>query len=54
VAAVHAAVVAPEREVTRKWFSWRWLLTDDLLDRLVSEGRLVRPEPGWVAAPASV
>jgi len=53
VAAVRAAVVAPEREVTRKWFSWRWLFPDDLVDRLVSDGRLVRPEPGWVAAPVS-
>jgi hypothetical protein len=53
VAAVRAAVIAPEREVTRKWFSWRWLFEDDLVDRLVREGRLVRPEPGWVSAPAS-
>jgi hypothetical protein len=53
VAAVQAAVVAPEREITHKWFSWRWLLRDDVVDRLVSEGRLERPEPGWVAAPAS-
>jgi hypothetical protein len=53
VAAVAAAVVAPEREIARKWFSWRWLFPADLVDRLVSEGRLVRPEPGWVAAPTS-
>jgi hypothetical protein len=53
VAAVRAAVVAPEREVTRKWFSWRWLFPDDLVDQLVSDGRLERPEPGWVATPAS-
>jgi hypothetical protein len=53
VAAVRAAVLAPEREVTRKWFSWRWLFPDDLVDRLVSDGRLVRPERGWVAVPAS-
>ena len=52
VAAVQAAVVAPEREVPR-WFSWAWLVPPDLLERLVSEGRLVRPEPGWVAAPPS-
>jgi hypothetical protein len=50
VAAVRAAVVAPEREVPRKWFSWRWLFPKDLVDRLVNEGRLERPEPGWVAA----
>jgi hypothetical protein len=54
VAAVSAAVIAPERELTRAWFSWRWLFDDDLVERLVSEGRLVRVEPGWVTAPASV
>jgi hypothetical protein len=53
VAAVGAAVVAPESEVARKWFSWRWRFGDDLLDQLVSDGRLERPAPGWVAAPAS-
>jgi hypothetical protein len=53
VAAVTAAVVAPERELARKWFSWRWLVTPELVDLLVSEGRLERPERGWVAAPAS-
>jgi hypothetical protein len=52
VAAVRAAVVAPEREVPR-WFSWSWRVPPDLVDRLVAEERLVRPEPGWVAAPAS-
>lgn len=53
VAAVRAAVVAPEREITRTWFSWRSLLDDRLVERLVSEGRLERVEPGWVTAPAS-
>jgi len=53
VASARAAVVAPEREVVRKWFSWRWLFPGDLVDQLVSEGRLERPEPGWLAAPAS-
>jgi hypothetical protein len=53
VAAVRAAVVAPERELTRKWFSWRRRFPTDLVDRLVGEGRLERPAPGWVAAPAS-
>ena len=48
VAAVRAAVVAPEDEVPR-WFSWRWYWEDDLLDRLVGEGRLERPEDGWLA-----
>jgi hypothetical protein len=50
VAGVRAAVVAPEREPAR-WFAWRF--GPDLVDRLVSDGRLERPEPGWVAAPAS-
>jgi hypothetical protein len=53
VAAVRAAVVAPEREVARKWFSWSWAFPAELVDLLVSEGRLERPAPGWVAAPAS-
>jgi len=52
VAAVRAAVVATEREVPR-WFAWRWRFDANLVDRLVNEGRLERPEPGWVAAPAS-
>jgi hypothetical protein len=50
VAAVRAAVVAPEPELNRKWFSWRSLFDDDLVERLVSEGRLERIEPGWVSA----
>ena len=53
VAAVRAAVVAPEREVPR-WFSWTWnRRKEDLVERLMGEGRLERPEPGWVTAPAS-
>jgi len=51
VAAVRAAVIAPEREIVRAWFSWRWLFDEDLVDRLVSEGRLARIEPRWVTAP---
>jgi hypothetical protein len=53
VAAVRAAVVAPERELARKWFSWRSVFPAELVDLLVSEGRLERPSPGWVGAPAS-
>jgi hypothetical protein len=53
VAAVRAAVVAPELEVPRGWFSWRSLLDDSLVERLISEGRLERTEPGLVTAPAS-
>jgi hypothetical protein len=46
VRAVRAAVIAPEPELPR-WFAW-W--EDGLVGRLVEEGRLVRPEPGWLAA----
>lgn len=46
VAGVRAAVVAPERELPR-WFPW-W--EDGLAERLISEGRLLRPEDGWVSA----
>ena len=46
VRAVRAAVLAPENEV-RRWFFW-W--EDGLSDRLVEEGRLARPETGWLAA----
>lgn len=49
VAAVRAAVVAPEREV-RHWFSWRWVFRPELVEDLVADGRLERPEPGWLAA----
>jgi hypothetical protein len=53
VAAVGAAVVAPEREVPR-WFSWTWNRREEnRVGRLVDERRLERPEPGWVTAPAS-
>jgi len=48
-AGVRAAVLAPEAELPR-WFSWRWYWDEELVDRLVAAGRLVRPEPGWVAA----
>jgi len=47
VAGVRAAVVAPERELPR-WFSWSWLVGPDLVERLVQDGRLTRPERGWV------
>lgn len=52
VVGVRAAVLAPERELPR-WFSWRWLFADDLVDRLVGEGRLERPAPGWVTTPST-
>ena len=44
-AAVRAAVVAPEREVS-SWFGWP--LPPGLLDQMVAEGRLRRPAPGLV------
>jgi hypothetical protein len=47
VAGIRAAVVAPEREAAR-WFSW---FEEGLVERLVDDGRLVRPEPGWLATP---
>jgi hypothetical protein len=49
VAGVRAAVVCPEREPMR-WFSWTWRWEDGLVERLLADGRLVRPEPGWLAA----
>jgi hypothetical protein len=52
VAGVRAAVLATEGEIPR-WFAWRWRYEAGLVDRLVSEGRLERPEPGFVSAPAS-
>jgi hypothetical protein len=48
VAGVRAAVVAPERELPR-WFSWKRPIGPGLVDRLVDEGRLERPEPGWIS-----
>ena len=47
VAAVRAAVVAPESEIAR-WFSWAW--PRDLLTQLVESGRLWQPQEGWLAA----
>ena len=49
VAAVRAAVVVPEKE-PRRWFSWRWRWEDGLIDGLVEDGELSRPEPGWLSA----
>lgn len=46
VAAVRAAVLAPEPEL-RRWFPW-W--EDNVVERLVADGLLYRPEPGWIAA----
>lgn len=46
VAAVQAAVLAPESELPR-WFPWR---EDGFVEQLVEDGRLMRPAPGWISA----
>ena len=46
VAGVRAAVIAPEDEVRRSWFTWK--LPSNLLDELVESGHLTRPSPGVV------
>ena len=51
VTGVRAAVVAQDRELP-KWFSWSWYWQKRLIDELVDEGRLARPEPGWVSVPS--
>jgi hypothetical protein len=48
VAGVRAAVVVREQE-PKRWFSWTWRWDNGLIDRLVADGRLQRPEPGWLA-----
>ncbi len=48
-AGVRAAVVAPEREVSR-WFSWREYWDGGMVESLVREGRLVRVEKHLAAA----
>ena len=48
VAGVRAAVLAPEREA-RNWFSWP--AGPELVEEIVADERLVRPEAGWLAAP---
>jgi len=50
VAAVRAAVLAPEAEVPR-WFSFSERPDAALIDALVAAGRLTRPAPGWLALP---
>jgi hypothetical protein len=49
VAGVRAAVVTPERELGG-WFSWSWRFSNELVEELVREGRIARPEPGWITA----
>jgi hypothetical protein len=49
VAAVRAAVVAPEREMSH-WFSWKWYWDDLLVGELVAKGRLQRVD-GHISVP---
>lgn len=49
VAAVQAAVVAPEPEL-RRWFTWHWYWPDSLVEDLIGEKRLRRVD-GHVTAP---
>ena len=49
VAAVRAAVIAPESEV-RRWFSWQWYWTGTLVDDLVRAARLRRVEDHLTAS----
>ena len=46
LAGMKAAVIAPESDL-KSWFTWP--VPDFTVDRLVEEGRLVRPAPGLVA-----
>jgi hypothetical protein len=48
VACVRAAVLVPDAEPAR-WFSWSSRPDTTLVDRLVADGRLARPAPGWVS-----
>ena len=50
VVAVRAAVVTPERHLLRRFFSWSWRLSPELVEGLVVDGRVERAEPGWLAA----
>jgi hypothetical protein len=50
VAGVRAAVIAPESDV-RSWFSWP--IPAATIDRLVDDGRLVRPVRGQLAIAAA-
>jgi hypothetical protein len=50
VACVRAAVLVPQAELAR-WFSWPAQPDTALIDRLVGEGRVARPAPGFIAAP---
>jgi|SRR5712692_2046331 len=46
IAAMRAAVLAPEGDL-RNWFSWP--IPSGTVEKLVADGRLVRPALGWLA-----
>jgi hypothetical protein len=46
VTAMRAAVLAPEKEIA-SWFSWP--IPPGTVERLVGDGRLIRPAAGWLA-----
>jgi len=48
-AGLRAAVLAPEGDLAR-WFSWRWLLPEDIAGQLIERGLATRPAAGWLAA----
>jgi hypothetical protein len=48
LAGVRAAVVTAEAEL-RRWFSWQWYWTENLVDDLVQSGRLRRVDGGVTA-----
>ncbi len=50
VVCVRAAVLAPQAELAR-WFSWRPQPDAALVERLIGDGRLIRPAAGWIAVP---
>jgi hypothetical protein len=50
VACLRAAVLAPEADPAR-WFSWKPRPDTALVDRLMADGRLTRPAPGWISVP---
>ena len=46
LAAMRAAVLAPEKDLSN-WFSWP--IPAGIVERLVGDGKLARPAPGWLA-----
>ena len=46
VAAMRAAVLVPDHDM-QKWFSWP--IPRGTVEKLIGDGKLVRPAPGWLA-----